>query len=166
MNLRTAKKVAKDPDAYTEHQRSRAAHRLYRRASTFKDGEAGFFALLLKPQGSFREDEQLDLRYEVFSMQIERGEQPVFAPGPVSVPGSNGKPVYRRDGQVHNFDALPYPNTFVEYGRITNIDKGWWEMGELRHERKYSMKKYLVRTGGKFQGVKPRRLKLSDIGVV
>lgn len=164
MNLRISKKVASDPDRYSQQQRYHAATRLFRRASTFKDGEAGFMALMLKPQGSFRDD-QLALRFEVFQMQIEAGEQPVFHGGEVVVPPPNNKPVYRKDGQVHNFNATPYPNKKLEFGNITDEDNGWWEFGEMRHERPYTLKQYQVRTGGVDRGKKPRRLKRKDFGL-
>lgn len=166
MNLRIAKKVLNDPDRYSHRQRYEAAHRLYRFSATFRNGEICLMALMLKPQKSFREDEQLDLRFEVLTTQVLRGEQPKFIPGEVLVPQENiNKPVYRSDGQAHNFNALPYPNTFYKHGKDTGIDKGWWEMGEWRYDRPYSRKKYQIRTGGKMAGVKPKRLKRKDFGL-
>jgi hypothetical protein len=169
VKLRIAKKVLKNPDAYTGQQRYTAAHRLYRRASTFKDGEAGFVSLMLKPQASFAEDEQVDLRFELWSCQIEAGGQPVFAVGEVVVPKENiNKPVFRKDGQVHNFNALQTPGPLRVRTDPWNdhfVDAAWWEMGEWRYERKYSRKKYQIRTGGKMAGVQPKRLKRSDFNL-
>ena len=166
MKLRVAKKILKAPDAYNHQQRYRAAHRLYRQASTFKDGELAFIALLLKPQTSFVRDEELDLRFELFQLQIERGEQPTLRSGMVPVPPIERKPVYRGDGQVHNFNAMPYPKKVVMYGvEQPDMDKGWHEMGEWRYERPYTAKKYQIRTGGLDRGKKPKRLKLADIGM-
>lgn len=166
MNLRISKKVLKDPDRYSHQQRTRAAHRIYTCASTFKDGELGLMALLLRPQNSFTEDDQLDLRFEVFTCQLERGEQPLFARGEVVIPKENlNKPVFRKDGQVHNFNALQMPGSH----RVANTDdfvySEYWEMGEMRCERKYSRKKYQIRTGGKTAGVQPKRLKRSDFNL-
>lgn len=56
------------------------------------------------------EDSWLDLRGHkldgVASGQRDRED----APSPAAE-GESPKPVYRRDGQVHNFGALPYPGT-------------------------------------------------------
>lgn len=178
MNLRVAKKVLADPDRYSHQQRYDAAARLYRRASTFKDGPAGYAALYLKPQRSFHDDDQLDLRFEAFLADVDVDREIDFPPGPVYVPPAEGKPIYRRDGQVQNFNALPFPSKVVwNNKKITQLDgsksywneavvvedqKKTWEMGESRVPRKYSAVKYRVRTGGKFQGVKPPRLKWKD----
>lgn len=165
MKIRIAKKIFRDPDRYTGQQRYSAAHRMYRFASTFKDGEVGLMALILKPQRSFHDDDQLDLRFETFTAQVLRGEQPTFGRGEVVIPQENiRKPVFRRDGQVQNFGAPAYPNTFYTGGQDSGIDKGWWEMGEHRYDRPYSRKKYQIRTGGKDAGIKPKRLRRSAFG--
>jgi hypothetical protein len=188
MNFRTAKKVLKDPDRYTTQQRYHAAHRLYRFASTFKNGEAGFFALSLKPQKTFHADDTLDLRYEYFLAKWDALEPIDFPPGEVVVPQLNiHKPVRRKDGQVHSFDAIPFPgsvtyrqetvvrksiedgmeveDTFVINHPIAGEPKKTWEMGEWRVERPYSRKKYQIRTGGKDAGKVPPRKKRADYGL-
>ena len=173
MNLRIAKKVLADPDRYSHQQRYDAAHRLFRRASTFKDGPAGYTALYLKPQRSFHEEDQLDLRFELFQAAIDADAEIVFAPGPVVIPPAEGKPMYRRDGQVQNFNALPFPSkvkwnnkkviqldgseSYWNEMEVVESQKTTWEMGEKRVPRKYSALKYRVRTGGTLQGVKPPR---------
>jgi hypothetical protein len=183
MKLRIAKKVLLDPDQYSGQQRYAAAHRLFRRASTFKDGSAGYAALMLKPQRSYHEDDQLDLRMESFQADLDAGREPVFEPGEVVVPPvDQKKPVFRRDGQVHNFNALPFPNKVTWKQRLVVIGKDeegydiieshneidrvemertFWEMGEERVVRRYSLKKYQVRTKGADRGKRPYRLKWS-----
>jgi len=162
VKLRIAKKVLKDPDRYTGQQRYAAAHRLFKRASTFRDGAYGFCALLLKPQRSFHNDDQLDLRLEEFQSMYDRGEKIKFAPGEVVIPQLNiDKPVYRRDGQVHNFAVLPFPGK-MQYGQVVEPPTTYWAMGEERHERPYSAKKYQIRTRGVDRGKVPPRLKFDD----
>jgi hypothetical protein len=163
MKIRIAKKVFKDPDRYSAQQRFHAAHRMYRAARAFVDAHLALMALMLKPQRSFRNDDSLDLRYEQLTLLFESGKLKVLPAGEVQVPQENiNKPVYRRDGQAHNFNATPFPNTFYTGGVDSGIDKGWWEMGEQRYERTYSRKKYQIRTGGKDAGKKPKRLKRKD----
>lgn len=181
MKLRIAKKVLNDPDRYSGHQRLAAAHRLYRRATAFKDGSAGYAALLLKPQRSYHEDDQLDLRMELFQTDLDLGRLPVFTRGEVVIPPIT-KPVYRKDGQVMNFAVQPFPKRVTYKQVVTVIGKDsegydivqihneidhveyprFWEMGEWRSPRPYTRKKYQVRTGGFDQGVKPKKLKFGD----
>lgn len=191
MKLRIAKKVFKNPDDYTGQQRYTAAHRLFTRASTFRDGEAGLAALLLKPQRSFRLDDQLDLRLESFLADVEAGVEILFPRGEVVVPQTNiKKPARRKDGQVMNFNAAPFPHKFhytpveltgdvierdakdgVVEGRLAvkggelvvdELYEKKWEWGEWRIPRKYTAKKYQVRTGGLDRGQRPKRLKFRD----
>jgi hypothetical protein len=174
MNVRIAKKVFKNPERYTGQQRYAAAHRLYRYASTFKDGEVGFWALKLKPQRSFHADDTLDLRLEYFLAKYDALEPIDFPPGEVVVPQEGiNKPMYRRDGQAGNLNALPFPGSWGYKQKVVVVEeevvvvnelvgvetKKTWEMGEWRVERPYSRKKYQIRTGGKMAGVKPSRLK-------
>lgn len=184
MNLRTAKKVLFNPGKYSGQQRYNAAHRLYRRASTFKDGLLGFWALKLKPQRSFHCDDQLDLRFEYFLSRYDKLEEIDFPPGSIVISKEElRKPAFRRDGQVQNFNALPYPTGRITYRQETVVDpetggaivvnhtvipdegpKRTWEMGEWREERKYSKKKYHVREA-KVAGKRPPRLKRKDFGL-
>ena len=180
MNLRVAKKVLRNPDAYTGQQRYAAAHRLYTRASTFKDGELGFWALMLKPQRSFHDDDQLDLRFEFFLARYDKLEEIDFLPGEVVIPKEElRKPVFRRDGQVQNFNALKYPSKHHYESEVVKtpdgavilnravadeMEKKSWEMGEWRVERKYSKKKYHIREKG-VAGQRPPRLKRKDFGL-
>jgi hypothetical protein len=184
VNLRTAKKVLFNPNAYTGQQRYAAAHRLYRRASTFKDGLLGFWALKLKPQRSFHADDQLDLRYEYFLSRYDKLEEIDFPDGDIVIPKEElRKPVFRRDGQVQNFNALPFPSkaskisfkpevvkhssgdaTLVNHVVVEELEQKTWEMGEWRVERPYSKKKYHVREA-KVAGKRPPRLKRKDFGL-
>ena len=177
MKLRVAKKVLKAPDRYTGQQRYDAAHRLYRQATTQKNGWTGFAALTLKPQRSFHEDDTLDLRLEYFQSLFDRGDEVNFPPGEVVVPTLNAdKPIYRRDGQVANMAAIPYPGRYHYKAKVVELNgevtvhnelvvdeaaKRTWEMGEWRTPRKYSAKKYQVRTGGKDRGTPPPRIKFN-----
>lgn len=188
MNLRIAKKVLLNPDKYTGQQRYNAAHRLYRRASTFKDGVLGFWALKLKPQRSFVNDDQLDLRFEYFLSRWDKLEDLDFPPGDFVISKEElRKPVFRKDGQVANFAALAYP-TKVRYesetvltpggsrlgGEVTVLNKAVavemsnevkrWEMGEWRTERPFSRKKYHIREA-KVAGKRPPRLKRKNFGL-
>jgi len=132
MKLRVAKKVARDPSRYSGQQVYDAAHRLYRRAAQFKDGAAALEALKLRPDASFTTDDDQYLRREQLLGMEERGESLVYHPA-IEVPVNNMKPAFRKDGQAHNFNALPFPG-----------------------QRPWSLKAYQVRTGGKDRGKKSR----------
>jgi hypothetical protein len=185
MNLRIAKKVLKDPDRYTGHQRLVAAHRLFTRASTFKDGEQGLLALYLKPQRSFHADDQLDLRFEYFLNLYNKLEEIDFPPGEVVIDKEAlRKPAYRKDGQVQNFNAMPFPSRYhykqkvvevphvrhamgdggdatvmvINEAVLDELRKQKWLMGEWRVDRPDSRRKYQVREGN-VAGKRPHRLK-------
>ena len=182
MNLRIAKKVLKDPDRYSAQQRYHAAHRIYHWASTFKDGEVGFMALQLKPQKTFHEDDQLDLRYEYFLKAFDSLEEIDFPPGEIVIqPEAVKRPAFRRDGQAQNFNAIPWPGKFhykqetVVAGNEVHVinqavsddteeSKRNWVMGEWRVARKDSRKKYQVREA-RVAGMRPPRLKRRDYGL-
>ncbi len=175
MKLRIAKKVLRNPDAYSGQQRYTAAHRLYSRASTFNDGLLGFWALKLKPQRSFHSDDQLDLRFEYFLTRWDKLEEIDFPPGEITIPKEElRRPAFRRDGQVANFNAPKFPSKYHYESKIVShpngdaslisravvdeVESKTWEMGEWRVERPFSKKKYSIRES-KVVGQCPPRLK-------
>jgi hypothetical protein len=109
MNRRLAKKVLKAPSRYDGHQKNGAAHRLFRAASRAGDGVLAFRALRLKPRDSFATEDQVDLKFQKLLGQHERGEQLTVSTKDVLPPPPVSKPAFRRDGQVHNFAAIPFP---------------------------------------------------------
>jgi hypothetical protein len=187
MKLRIAKKVLADPDRYTGHQRLVAAHRLYTRASTFKDGEQGLLALYLKPQRSFHNDDQLDLRFEYLMNRYNKLEEIDFPPGEVVIDKEAlRKPAFRKDGQVQNFNAMPFPTRYhykhkvvavpherhvmggdngdatimiINEGVLDELRKQKWEMGEWRVDRPDSRRKYQVREGNVAGKRRPRMIR-------
>jgi hypothetical protein len=116
VNLRIAKKVLKHQHrkreyklVYSGQQCYFAAHRLFRYASRFELAKLALQALRLKPQNSFQVDDQVDLKYELLIGQEGRRETLTCSRAKVVPPPPINKPAYRRDGQVHNFNCLPYP---------------------------------------------------------
>lgn len=107
MNLRIAHKVLKAPYRYNFQQQNNAAHRLYRYAR-LHDRFKAISALSLKPAQFVVIDDSLDLKREQLEGQVDRERLGVSEPAPVD-PSAPPRPVYRRDGQVHAFDALPWP---------------------------------------------------------
>lgn len=53
------------------------------------------------------EDSWADLKTEAVEHRIKSGIEGAPPPAPVD----EKKPVYRRDGQIHNFAAVPYPGS-------------------------------------------------------
>lgn len=78
------------------------------------------------------EDSWADLKKEELEAKIERG-------GAASLPATAGteapKPFYRRDGQVHNFAALPFPGQKKRLTRAQHEAR----MGGARPEPKRSV---------------------------
>jgi hypothetical protein len=55
-----------------------------------------------------QEDSWADLKKEELQAKIERGGAPAPTAGATTETGAP-KPFYRKDGQIHNFNALPFP---------------------------------------------------------
>ncbi len=113
-----------------KNERYELAMRLIRQAQTDNDGEGFLEAFKLIPPDMV--EEQHTLRREWILSHIDHNDRPVFGPLEISVPTTNlDKPVYRKDGQIHSFKALPYPG----YEGLT-------------------ANQYQVRTGGQLRGMK------------
>lgn len=108
MRLEKARKVLEDPQKFSRAEKIDASRALYKHAQKKGDAELMISALKLKPEDSFEEDGEPALRLQRLLHLKQQGELAV-EPGPVVVPGVIAKPVYRSDGQVHNFAATPYP---------------------------------------------------------
>ncbi len=107
MNLRIAHKVLKSPGRYSPQQQNSAAHRLYRYVRRH-DRYKALKALYLKPVKFVVVDDSLDLKREQLEGQIMR--ENVGAPEPLPAdPNAPPRPVYRKDGQIHAFDSIPWP---------------------------------------------------------
>ncbi len=114
-------------------ERYEEALSLIRQARTTNDGFLFLEALNLVPADKM--EEQFVLRREWILSHTDYNDVAVFGPDVIVVPTTNmDKPVWRKDGQVHSFKALPFPG----------------------HEP-YSQNQYQVRTGGQFRGMKPGR---------
>lgn len=125
MKLRIAKKILscqwpisrgqeRKPPAfggnYSGQQKLLASIRLFRYASLHKNGELAFKALHLRPIDSFQPDDQVDLKFERLIGQYGRCETLTVSKDQfIPPPPDNTKPGYRKDGQIGNPNALPYP---------------------------------------------------------
>lgn len=106
MKLRLAKKILKAGQLYNRQHRNRAAVRVCRWARGHNDA-LYLRALRFQPSQFVIVDDVMDLdreRLEGIAMRKAAG-----VPEPAPAPPGPPKPVYRRDGQVHSFDALPWP---------------------------------------------------------
>ncbi|HVT63136.1 MAG TPA: hypothetical protein VHD33_06600 [Legionellaceae bacterium] len=163
MNLRIAKKilahqnnnynkdlVRKQPDFYgnyTGQQKLLAAHRIFRYASKYGKGKLALDALHLKPPESFQPDDQMDLKFERLIGQYGRGETLIINTKEFTPPPSDqSKPVYRKDGQIHNFNAIPWPGMEnIKYKPIVRTvktsdedTKEEYEMEVLEYKTEYT----------------------------
>lgn len=113
-----------------KRERFLLAMRLIRRAKADNDSAAFLEAFKLIPPDMV--NEQHVLRREWILSHFDHNDTPGFGPDEIVVPTTNmNKPVYRKDGQIHNFNALPYPG----------------------HEG-LTEAQYQVRTGGQDRGLK------------
>jgi hypothetical protein len=94
---------------YSDQQKNLAAHRLFRPACRHGDAKLAWAALKLKPDNSFTVDDQVDLKYEWLKGQELRREKLTISTKDIVPPPPVAKPAFRRDGQVHNFGAIPFP---------------------------------------------------------
>jgi hypothetical protein len=115
VRLVAAKEVLAAPEKYSRAEKIDASRALYKHAQKKKDPDLMLAALKLKPHDSFEVDGEPALRLQRLLLLKEQGEVCV-EDGPVVVPPVVAKPVYRPDGQVHNFAAQPYP------GRRNKLD--------------------------------------------
>ncbi len=92
-----------------EGERLEAAAELIRKAQSEDNGLAYIDALRTVPQGVLDSDEQYDLRREWILGRLDHHQAPTFGPLIIDVPDTHDIHPMRRDGQVHSFNALPYP---------------------------------------------------------
>jgi hypothetical protein len=129
VRLAEARKVLDDPSGYTHAKRIDASRALYKSAIARGDADLALRALKLKPTESFEKDGEPALRLQRLLLLKESGEL-TLEDGPVVVPPVQGGPVMRSDGQIHNFEAKPYPGT----------------------RRGLTLKEYQVRTNNRHRG--------------
>ncbi len=106
MKLRLAKKILKGGRLYTRHQRDLSAIRVCHWARGHNDA-LYLRALQAWPECFVVADDAMDLDRERLEGIAQRKVRGISEPAPL--PEEPPRPVYRKDGQVHSFEALPWP---------------------------------------------------------
>ena len=116
---------------YSGHQKLLASIRLFKYSTKNKLGNMALNAFYLRPLDAFQVDNNDDLKFEWLIGQHNRKESltiddKFFTPPPED----RTKIVYNAQGQVHNFNAIPFPGAndkisfkpeFMDYGEETFI---------------------------------------------